>query len=267
MEIAQPNPVNIIVDVTDVTCAGLENGKIVFTTNGGAYAFSYSVDSLHFSGSNALLASPPGLSSLCPGRQRLHLPRWAVVEEPPAIDLALGPDIDLVLGDSVVLLPSVANGQGVLTYNWKPEYPGSTTCTDTTCTSLLVKPQNDIAVGLVLVDEKGCLASDQVLIRVAKPRGVFVPSGFTPNGDGENELLTVLGKSKTIRQINVFRIFDRWGNQVYEDKEFAPNDPTRGWDGTFKGDKAAVGQYVWFVEALYIDGFKESVKGGTMLLR
>lgn len=268
VEIAQPNPAYVILETTDVSCFGLKNGKILISTTGGAQPLMYSTDSIHFSGNSALLGLAAGYYPVyVKDANGCIFSNATAVNEPPKIEVELGPDVTITLGDSLTLIPSVVNGQGVLTYNWKPEYPGSTFCTDSTCLALLVKPANTIAIGLVLQDENGCTASDLVKITVDKERGLFVPTGFTPNDDLANDRLCVYGKSKTIKEVLLFRIFDRWGNLVFEDKNFPINDETRGWDGFFKGKEAQTGQYVWFVEAEYIDGFKQSAKGGTQLLR
>ncbi len=268
-EISQPNAVYLDLTTTNVSCFGMKNGKIlVGLTPGGTPPFSYSLDSIHYSGNSAFLGLAAGYYPVyAKDAAGCVYSNATNVSEPPPITLTLGPDVTISLGDSLQLTPSTTNGQGILTYNWKPEYPGSTECTDSTCLSLMVKPSNSIAVGLVLQDENGCTISDLVKITVEKDRGIHVPTGFTPNDDLANDRLVVFGKSKTVREVLVFRVYDRWGNLVFEDKNFPINDETRGWDGKFKGSDAASGQYVWFVEAEYIDGFKQSAKGGTQLIR
>jgi hypothetical protein len=54
---------------------------------------------------------------------------------------------------------------------------------------------------------------------------------------------------------------------VYEQSDFVVNDPAIGWDGTFRGQPLNPGVFVWFMEAEYIDGYKETRRGQTTLLR
>ena len=62
----------------------------------------------------------------------------------------------------------------------------------------------------------------------------YMPTIFSPNGDGINDFVFVQTNSR-ITEVTSFRIFDRWGNMVFEDHLFTPNDSSHGWDGVFKG--------------------------------
>jgi gliding motility-associated-like protein len=92
-----------------------------------------------------------------------------------------------------------------------------------------------------------------------------VPTAFTPNDDNVNDVLAVRGKSGT--KVNVFRVYDRWGELLYEALNFNINDASTGWNGYFKGQPMTSGLYVWYIEAEYIDGAKEILKGHTTLMR
>jgi gliding motility-associated-like protein len=96
---------------------------------------------------------------------------------------------------------------------------------------------------------------------------VYVPTAFSPNNDLTNDLLVVHGISKQVRQIVTFKIFDRWGEQIYEDQNFEVNQPDRGWDGQFLGQPSDPGVYVWLLEAEYLDGHREKLKGDVTLVR
>ena len=98
-----------------------------------------------------------------------------------------------------------------------------------------------------------------------KPRRIFVPTGFSPNGDSANDRLLVHGQPSA--RILDFRLFDRWGELVYETGNFTPNDPDIGWDGTFRGQEMDPGVYVWILEVEYMDGVTEILRGNTTLIR
>ena len=106
---------------------------------------------------------------------------------------------------------------------------------------------------------------DSVKITVIKPRFVLVPTAFTPNEDKVNDFLAVHGKNGT--KIIMFRIFDRWGELLFEAQNFNINDTNYAWDGNFKGQPMTSGVYVWYIEVQYIDGAKEILKGHTTLVR
>ena len=129
----------------------------------------------------------------------------------------------------------------------------------------MTKTINTITNGVSAVDSVGCRATDSVKVTVMKPRYIYVPTGFSPNKDQINDRLTVRGKDGT--KITVFRVYDRWGELLYEAQNFKINDVSFGWDGTFKSEPMVSGLYVWYLEAEYIDGAKETMKGGTTLIR
>ena len=63
------------------------------------------------------------------------------------------------------------------------------------------------------------------------------------------------------------RIYDRWGELLFEAKDFAVNDIYAGWDGTFRGKYMNSGVYIWYLEVSYEDGLDASFDGSTTLIR
>lgn len=104
---------------------------------------------------------------------------------------------------------------------------------------------------MVVTDSAGCRAEDQIQVSVEKPRKVFVPTGFAPNGDFTNDLLLVHGQSGS--KALDFKVYDRWGELVFELKDFSFNDEHMGWDGNFRGQACEPGVYVWILEVEYVD--------------
>ena len=88
---------------------------------------------------------------------------------------------------------------------------------------------------------------------------VYVPTAFTPNNDGRNDILKVIGT--TVKKLN-FSIYNRWGERV-----FATTDIQRGWNGTYKGVLQASGTFVFYLDAELIDGSRRVKKGSIMLIR
>jgi len=106
----------------------------------------------------------------------------------------------------------------------------------------------------------GCFSIDTQLVRIFKNIDIFVPKGFSPNGDGHNDRLDVflVGISRLI----YFRVFNRWGQLLFE-----TNDPAQLWDGTFNGQKQPLETYVWIAEGIGENGIKIVRRGQTILLR
>ncbi|MFD0793495.1 gliding motility-associated C-terminal domain-containing protein [Mucilaginibacter litoreus] len=89
--------------------------------------------------------------------------------------------------------------------------------------------------------------------------GIFVPNAFTPNGDGNNDVLYVYGN--TIQKVN-FSVYDQWGQQ-----QFRSTNLSSGWDGTYKGHAQPVGVYVYYLEATLNNGQIVKKKGTVTLIR
>jgi gliding motility-associated-like protein len=88
---------------------------------------------------------------------------------------------------------------------------------------------------------------------------VFVPNAFSPNGDGNNDIMYVRGLY--IEKV-IFRIFDRWGELVFES-----NDVSIGWDGTFRGVLLQPDVYDYYLDVTCIGGLKSITKGNITLMR
>ena len=70
-----------------------------------------------------------------------------------------------------------------------------------------------------------------------------------------------------VTEIKIFKVFDRWGELVYQAQTFQPNDPLFGWDGSYRGKLMNTGVYVYYVEVVFNDGEIFPFKGEVSLLR
>ncbi len=103
---------------------------------------------------------------------------------------------------------------------------------------------------------------EKKLIEVLKENetNVIFPSAFTPNGDGNNDILFPLGAGH-VTSISI-EVWNRWGQLVYNS-----DDATKGWDGTYKGSPAQTGVYAYLIKYTNLEGDKKTVKGNITLLR
>jgi gliding motility-associated-like protein len=112
----------------------------------------------------------------------------------------------------------------------------------------------------------GCVASDTVSIKVFCDRSqLFVPNAFTPDNDGANDILMVRGSG--IVTIKSFRIFNRWGELIFERNNFPPNDAKYGWDGKVRGVIGGPDVYVFTAEVLCENGTPFTYKGNISLIK
>ncbi len=106
----------------------------------------------------------------------------------------------------------------------------------------------------------GCSNTATVRIGVDKTVHDFIPTAFTPNGDGKNDVFRVA--NLTTQKLLEFRVFNRWGEEV-----FATSDKTQGWDGTWKGEPQASGTYTYLVRMIYPDNpLKVKMYTGSVML-
>jgi len=112
----------------------------------------------------------------------------------------------------------------------------------------------------------GCLDQDALSIRVDIDADIFVPNVFSPNGDGINDHVTVF-TDKRVKKVVYLEIFDRWGNMVFKANDFAPNDPLKGWDGTFKDKPMNPAVFAYIAQVELINGQTINKKGDITLVR
>ncbi len=116
---------------------------------------------------------------------------------------------------------------------------------------------DDYDVMLVVEDENGCLDTTKNIVNIYLPPNV--PSGFSPNGDNNNDFLYVYGGPYETLE---FKVYNNWGEVI-----FTSNDASIGWDGTYKGVDQPIGVYVWTVRATTSDGKEHELSGDTSLIR
>jgi len=118
---------------------------------------------------------------------------------------------------------------------------------------------------IFIVDEFGCIATDNVFLNVQLVRNVYVPTGFTPNGDGINDRLRVF-TSNNVNTIKHFRVYDRWGNVMFEEFDLPPNTDM-GWDGTRDGLQLDPAVFIYSVSVEFDDGEEFQYSGEVNLVR
>lgn len=111
-----------------------------------------------------------------------------------------------------------------------------------------------------IVSPSQCVGDDTLSVWVVNQSSIFVPTGFTPNRDGRNDVLKPIGIG--YHNINFFRVYNRWGEQVFYTTKF-----DEGWDGTLHGTPADMGTYFWVLSINNRFGKEELIKGDAQLIR
>lgn len=165
--------------------------------------------------------------------------------------------------DQAIVLPGTTVQLGAtpvsgVTYSWSP----AGLVSDPTIANPTAVV-NTTTTFVVTVSDGICTRDGEVTVTVyelncAEP-DIFVPNTFTPNGDGNNDVLYVRGLPITEL---LFRVFDRWGEKVFE-----TDDRSEGWDGTFKGREVDPAVYVWYLDATCADHRSIFMKGNVTVVR
>ncbi|RYZ50292.1 MAG: gliding motility-associated C-terminal domain-containing protein, partial [Chitinophagaceae bacterium] len=157
----------------------------------------------------------------------------------PAVDAGLSLD---VLAGTTGRLQSTASSD-VVAWNWTPaDYLSCTACP-----APETKPFRPLTYTLTVQNAAGCLASDTVSVRLlCSGSRIFIPTSFTPNADGKNDRFRI--RAEGIKEVRSFRIYNRWGELIFEKKNFAADDANAAWDGRHRGQRVPEGSYVFFAE-------------------
>jgi gliding motility-associated-like protein len=148
-----------------------------------------------------------------------------------------------------------------ISWIWSPATGLS--CTD--CPTPVAGPNFNTTYQVYFTDENGCSNIGEVeVIVICKNANLFMPNTFSPNGDGSNDIFYPRGHG--LERVRHLRIFNRWGEVVFEKRDFPVNDAAFGWNGTYKGKKAQADVYVYQVEVFCDNGEILRINGNIALI-
>ncbi|HMO39071.1 MAG TPA: gliding motility-associated C-terminal domain-containing protein [Saprospiraceae bacterium] len=256
-------------NIRQLTCNSTNDGSIVVTAvSNGEAPFEYAINDGAFSPKNEFpFLSPGNYTITVRDRNGCENSVSAVLAQPEALAVALlaegQSDRPLInQGDSLRLRIITSKPENAITsVVWFPDTIGCATCLRATdrpmfATTYLVR----------VTDENGCIATADLTVFVQETQRVFLPTAFSPNGDGINDLFYV-SAAQEIQRVKAFRVMNRWGVMVFNRENFAPNDPTLGWDGRFNGAALPNGVYVYVAELESATGQTIVISGDVTLLQ
>ena len=261
----QPPPLEMELTVSEIECFDLNSGFIELTANGGVLPYNYSINDQPFQPSNQFPSLSGGSYELVVSDANGCLAEEVVLLNTPiAVDVALGDDIEIDLGEGVNIqaLVNIPIGE-IDSIFWSGDLEAS--CD--TCLQQIVFPIITSSYTIKVDDENGCSDFDEITINVDRDQTVYIPNAFSPNGDGINDVFMVFGNLEAPPMVNSFHVYDRWGNKMYEQLDFLPNNPDHSWDGNFRGQPQNPGVYVWYAIIEFFDGRKVLYEGDVTLMR
>ncbi len=158
-------------------------------------------------------------------------------------ELYLGPD-QIGNRDTIIFLGNSV--EAFVTNTCASEFEWSPTdgVSDPLISNPIITPDSSMVYSIQFTDSLGCVSMDTLNIRVIDPATldcdqIFLPSAFTPNEDGINDVYYI-SNPQVIPEFISFEIFDRWGSRV-----FYSEDGLLGWDGTVNGKKIDPAVFVY----------------------
>lgn len=245
--------VSTLSDSVSSTLAGCNtnDGTATVTPIGGNAPYTYTWSNNQTT-QTAIALAPGTYTCIVTDASGCSVPAVVTVTSISSLNPDAGPTVTITAGQSTQL-----NGTGGLFYSWTPS--ADLSCSN--CQNPVASPTVTTTYTLTVSDSTGCTETDTVTVFVDLDcsGGVFLPNAFSPNGDNQNDILYVRGEC--IETID-FYIFNRWGEQV-----FHTNDPTVGWNGTWRGVPCENAVFTYLIKGTLIDGTVIDKKGNVSLIK
>ncbi|UAY51015.1 PKD domain-containing protein [Ferruginibacter albus] len=170
-----------------------------------------------------------------------------------------GPDKRVFLGEPVTLSPFYSTD--INSWTWTP----STDLSCSSCPNPTASVQKSTTYTVKVMNAAGCTAQDEIKIILPCEGSIFIPNTFSPNGDKVNDVFYPRGTD--VYMIQSLRVFDRWGELVFQRTNFAPNVESLGWDGRINGTTASSDVYTYIIEIICNNNNISTFKGNVSLIR
>ena len=265
VRLAEPTTLSASVQVEPNWCANEAAGAVAIRVEHGTGPFASRLNDGAWQAGTLLYGLPEG-------EHRIELRdatdcRWSTEVYVPTLS-TLADSLTLSIGDAAygepVRVDAAEDKHGAITRTqWRFRGEGDFACD--TCVATELTPYSSGLVWAIVEDTLGCRVEGSAQLLLDTELEVLVPTAFTPGqGSADNGRLRVHGRSGTV--IERFAVFDRWGTQLYEAGPFAAN-ALSGWDGTYRGEPAPAGTYLYEVTARGPSGPTRRLRGATTLLR
>ncbi len=256
-EFRASSPLNITDIITTNTDCTIDNGTLTVEASTDNGPISYAIDAINFQAS-------PSFTGLSAGNYRVAIRDENGCEKMEEIQIFEdnAPTItaiearDASCGENNGSLSITAESEtGMLNYS----IDGITFQAHERFDNLFPATYN-----IKVTDQEEC--STQTTATIGETMcPVYIPNAFSPDNDGINDYFKVFPHPKFQGTFKSFRVFNRWGELVYQALDFDPF--TTGWDGTFRGKSLDVGVYVFMIELERQDGVSEAIEGDIHLLK
>lgn len=258
LEVPPPDALAVAINVEQPKCPN-DFGVIDIEVDNRPFIFSIDGGQNYFLTSNFNRVLPDTYSIVIQDDLGCVQETEVTIFQPDTLGVELGMDSLVVRPNTPISLDGIIVGN-VAEYQWIPEDID----TGGPSTEFIAKKDKDIR--LVVKDERGCHASDGLQLVIVLG-DIYVPNAFSPDGNGRNDYFTFYSDNGSGEQIEVLRLFDRYGALIFEAEDIPLNKETEGWDGTYLGKTMNAGTYTYFGRVRFGNGKKKIFKGAVHLMR
>lgn len=257
------HPADITVNASDTICIG---GKVILNASGTEIYKWDPASTL----SNANVANPEAAPVSTTTYTVIGSDSKSCFSDTAQVTVVVYPKPSFNIDDSAITVNigtskviTTTSSSDVTSWQWQPNKWLS--CAD--CAFPTMDPRADVTYTVTATNPGGCTATDQVTVKVlCNNTNMFVPNTFSPNGDGSNDWFFPRGSSSYFN-IKSMRIFNRWGQMMFERTNFKANNETAGWNGTYQNQPQPSDVYVYAMEIICDNGSVYTLKGNITLLR
>ena len=259
--LSEPEAITATIEADSTSCHDTDDGQITFSNiSGGTGAYTlYVGDTYSYLDSTFHYLSAGTYTVRVTDAEDCSWSDTISISSPAPFSIDLGADTTINRGGTAEI--SVNSNSNIDSIHWMRHE----TINCESCLDQIVQPLFTTRYQVTAYNENGCVAEDEVHITVSREYPVYIPTAFSPNGDGENDVFTIYG-GVGVEQIKLLRVYDRWGAQLFEVTDIAIGDETNGWDGLMSGQRMPIGVYVFYAEIGFEDGSSEIFKGDISLL-
>lgn len=257
----QPN-MEVEIEVSNSNCEGDADAVIeVREVIGGTAPFTYSLNGTQNDDGifNFLSAGVYTLEIV--DQYGCNFQTTVTVEAPEPLVVETDEVVQLFFGESTILNTMVTHTD--ITYQWSPS--NGLSCTN--CPTPTAMPFETTDYVVVVQNQNGCFASDSVRVVVDTTFPLGIPTAFSPNEDGINDFFEITTPFvDAIEEIRQFKIFNRWGQEIYSETEPVGGSVLTKWDGRRDFRLLDLGVYVYLLELQLIDGSVQTFSGTVTII-
>ncbi|MEZ4776523.1 MAG: gliding motility-associated C-terminal domain-containing protein [Bacteroidia bacterium] len=260
----EPEPVSAFLATGDAHCAGDCNGELMILADGGHSPYTFQINGQPAAQENG---------GLCPGEHEAlvtdtHGCEWReifTIDDAEPFEIDLGKDRKVYKGERLEV--AVMANEPLESVVWHG------LCNSGCEYYYHLEPDTSLTVYATAYSPHGCAATDSVQITVKVQalcnQDIYVPTAFSPNGDGINDQFTFYADRETadVKIVERLMIYNRWGNKIFDRGNILLNNPDEGWDGMIQGSPADVGVYTWAASFLREDNHSFECGGTITVVR